>query len=123
MDFIRAISNNQEPVLNKDHDQLLNEIANEELDQGQSLEEKSALDRVADRVESRNIALYRPIVGTENLMLTKRFLDMSKDGKTVPNSIAKGYQPAIEILDEIVTAGPAYVQLLLALHRRAKRSR
>ena len=118
MDFIRAISNNQEPVLNEDYDQLLNEIAEE-----QSLEEKSALDRVADRVETRNIALYRPIVGTENLMLAKRFLDMSKDGKTVPNSISKGYQPAIEMLDEIVTAGPAYVQLLLALHRRAKRSR
>ena len=122
MDFIRSISNNQMPVLDEDYDRLLEEIETEEV-QEQPLEEKSALDRVADRVETRNIALYRPIVGTENLMLAKRFLDMSKDGKTVPNSIAKGYQPAIEMLDDIVTAGPAYVQLLQALHRRAKRSR
>ena len=122
MDFIRSISNNQMPVLDEDYNRLLEEIETEEV-QEQPLEEKSALDRVADRVETRNIALYRPIVGTENLMLAKRFLDMSKDGKTVPNSISKGYQPAIEMLDEIVTAGPAYVQLLLALHRRAKRSR
>jgi hypothetical protein len=56
-------------------------------------------------------------------MLVKRFLDLAKDGKTVPNSIMKGYMPAVEILDEIVTAGPAYVQLLRALHKRAKRQR
>jgi hypothetical protein len=122
MDFIRSISNNQMPVLDEDYDRLLEEIETEEV-QEQPLEEKSALDRVADRVETRNIALYRPIVGTENLMLAKRFLDLAKDGKTVPNSITKGYMPAVEMLDDIVTAGPAYVQLLQALHRRAKRSR
>jgi hypothetical protein len=118
MDFIRAIANGVEPILDEDYDRLLEEIIAE-----QPLEEKSALDRVADRVENRNIALYRPIVGVPNLMLAKRFLDLAKDGKTVPNSIAKGYLPAIEMLDDIVTAGPAYVQLLQALHRRAKRQR
>lgn len=117
MDFLRAIANNQEPVLDKDYDRLLEQFIEQE-----QLDESSALDRVVNRAENRNIALYRPLVGVENLMLVKRFLDIAKDKKSVPGTILKGYLPVVEMLDEIVTAGPAYVQLLQALHRRAKNS-
>jgi hypothetical protein len=118
MDFIRSISNGQTPILDDDLDRLLDEIAADE-----QLDEKTALDRIADRVEIRNIALWRPIVGVENLMLTKRFLELSKEGKPVSSTILKGFMPAVEMLDEIVTAGPSYVQVLKALHKRAKKGR
>jgi hypothetical protein len=115
MDFLRAISNNQEPVLDEEYDKLLTEIENQQLD------EKTALDRVTDRVEKRNIALYRPLVGVENLMLVRRFLDITKDKSSVPSTIMNGYYPIVKMVDEIVTAGPSYVQLLQALHKRAKK--
>lgn len=115
MDFLRAIANNQEPILDEDYDKMLAEIEQQQLD------EKTALDRVVDQVEKRNIALYRPLVGVENLMLVRRFLDITRDKKSVPSTIMEGYYPVVKMIDEIVTAGPSYVQLLQALHKRAKR--
>ena len=68
-----------------------------------------------------DIALYRYLVGTKNLMLTKGFLDYAKDGKSIPSSMVQAYLPAIKMLDDIVKAGPAAVQQLRALHKRAKK--
>lgn len=116
MDFIRSIINNEELILDEDYDNLLKDIINEE-----EIDE-SALDRIIDRVETRNIALYRPIVGTQNLMLARKFLELAKDKKSIPSSITKGYVPAIEMLDDIIQAGPAFVQLFQALHKRAKKA-
>lgn len=72
---------------------------------------------------ARDINLYRYIVGTENLMRTKNFLDLAKQGKSVPGQFVQGYLPAAKMLDDIVQAGPAYINLLRALHQRAKKSR
>ena len=71
----------------------------------------------------RDLAFYRFIVGANNLMLTKNFLELAKQGKSVPGSFVKGYLPAIEMLDDIVTAGPGFVQMLRVLHKRAQNKR
>lgn len=116
MNFIRSIINNESIDLDEDQQKLLDEIiAEEQIDE-------SAIDRIRNRVKSRELALYRLIVGTENLMLTKKFLELAEKEKSIPSSLVKGYKPAIDMIDEIVQAGPAYVQLLKALHKRAKRS-
>jgi hypothetical protein len=117
MNFLRSIVNNEDLELEEDYQQLLDEIAAEE-----HLDEDSWA-RIEKRVRAREIVLYRYIVGTQNLMLAKKFLDLAEDGKSIPSSLVKGYLPAIEMLDEIVQAGPAYVQLLKALHSRAKKAR
>ena len=117
MNFLRSIINDEEIELDEDYQKLLNEIAAEE-----EINE-DAWARIEKRVRDREIALYRYIVGTQNLMLAKKFLDLAEDGKSIPSSLVKGYLPAIEMIDEIVQAGPAYVQLLKALHSRAKRAR
>lgn len=115
MDFIRSLVNNEEIVLDEDYQKLLDDIAQEEqLPEG-------ALDRIEKRVRAREIALYRYLVGTENLMAVKKFLDLAEDGKSVPSSLVKGYLPVIEMIDDIVQAGPSYVQMLKALHNRAKK--
>jgi hypothetical protein len=36
--------------------------------------------------------------------------------------MVQAYMPAIQMIDDIVQAGPAAVQQLRALHKRAKRS-
>ena len=117
MDFIRSIINEEDFTLEEDYQKLLDDIiAEEELDEG-------AWDRIEKRVRAREIVLYRYIVGTHNLMLAKKFLDLAENGKSIPSSLVKGYMPAIEMIDEIIQAGPAYVQLLKALHSRAKKAR
>lgn len=69
-----------------------------------------------------DLALYRYLVGDKNLALTKKFLEQAKDGKAASAMMVQAYLPAIEMIDDIVQAGPAYVQQLRAVHKRAKRS-
>lgn len=66
---------------------------------------------------------YRYIVGAKNLVGTKKFLDQAKDGKSVTAPYVQAYLPAIKMLDDIVKAGPGFIQMLRALHNRAKKSR
>lgn len=71
--------------------------------------------------EGKDLANYRFIVGTKNLMLTKKFLELAKDGKPIPGQMVQAYMPAIEMIDDIVKAGPAYIQMLRAVQNRAKK--
>lgn len=122
MDFIRALQNDQEIQADKEAVELLGQLEElqlvfndlEELDEG-------AFDRIEKRVEARDLALYRMIVGQRNMMLTKKFLELALAGKSVPSTMVKGFVPALEMLDDIVTAGPGYVQMLKLLHQRAKK--
>ena len=73
--------------------------------------------------DARDISLYRYLVGVDNLMKTKNFLDLAKQGRSVPAQFVQGYTPAIKMVDDIVQAGPAYINLLRSLHQRAKKAR
>lgn len=73
------------------------------------------------RTAPADIALYRYLVGAKNMALTKRFLDQAKNGKAVSAEMLKAYMPIVELIDDIVQAGPAYVQNLRAVHARAKK--
>ena len=73
--------------------------------------------------DARDISLYRYLVGVENLMKTKNFLDLAKQGRSVPGQFVQGYLPAVKMMDDIVQAGPAYINLLRSLHQRAKKAR
>lgn len=73
--------------------------------------------------KSGDLALYKYLVGSKNLALTKLFLDMAKDGKAASANMVQAYLPAIEMIDDIVQGGPAYVQQLRSLQKRAKNKR
>lgn len=117
MNFIQSIINDKDIITDEEVDKFLEEL--EKLEDIDQLDE-TAWDRIAARVEVRDMALYRLIVGSSNIMQAKNFLEFAKNGKTVPSTFVKGFQPAIELLDDIVTAGPGYVQMLKVLHKRAK---
>ena len=68
------------------------------------------------------LALYRYLVGDRNLALTKKFLEQAKDGKAASANMVAAYLPAIKMIDDIVKGGPAMVQQLRAVHKRAKRT-
>ena len=73
--------------------------------------------------KSGDLALYKYLVGSKNLALTKLFLAMAKDGKAASSNMVQAYLPAIEMIDDIVQGGPAYVQQLRSLQKRAKNKR
>lgn len=78
------------------------------------------IDRLQD---GRKVALYGYLVGVENTMKTKNFVELANNGKGIPSSFVRGYYPIVELIDDIVDAGPAYISMLKNLHQRAKRSR
>ena len=140
MDFIRSIVNQSTIVTDDEVDKFLQELniideprytAREwaVMEGGHSIDDdavvdhldEDAFDRIAKRVAERDIIYYRPIVGAENLMRARLFLELAKDGKNIPSAYVKGMQPAIEMLDDIVSAGPGFVQLLRVLHKRAQK--
>ena len=74
-------------------------------------------------VTSQDMAGYLRLVGSKNLMLTKKFLELAKDGKSIPANVLQAYIPAIIILDNIAKGGAGFVQQLRALENRAQKSR
>ena len=138
MNFIRSIVNNEDIVTDAEVNKLLEDIkllaeprytAQEwaAMEGGQSIDDMIHIDedawgRIEARVEARDLALYRLVVGAENLMQAKMFLQFAKEGRSIPSSYVKGFLPALEMLDDIVTAGPGFVQMLKVLRSRAKRS-
>ena len=71
-------------------------------------------------VQGRDLALYRYLVGTDNIMLTKKFIELAKQGKPVAPQFVQAYLPAIKMIDNIVKGGPAFVSMLRTLEKRAK---
>lgn len=137
MNFIRSIVNEDDLVLDEEIEKLLEELkildeprytASEwaAIENGQDPEDsyqidEAAFERIAARVEVRDMALYRLIVGANNIMKCKNFIEFAKNEKTIPSSFVDGYLPVIEMIDDIVTAGPGYVQMLKVLHKRSKK--
>lgn len=70
-----------------------------------------------------DLALYRYLVGDRNLALVRKFLEQAKDGKAASSNMVQAYLPAIEMIDDIVQGGPAFVQQLRTLQQRAKKRR
>lgn len=71
---------------------------------------------------SGDLALYRLLVGSNNLMRTKRFLDLARSGHGIPPVFTQGYMPIINMIDDMVKGGPMYVQLLRQIHNRSKKA-
>ena len=120
MDFLRKLTNNEELILDEDLEKFLDELAS--LEDPQTLDE-DAWNRIEARVEARDLAMYRFLVEPKNLILIKSFIELSRKGRTIPSPMVKAYDPIVEMIDDIVTAGPSFVQLLKVLHSRAKRSK
>lgn len=87
--------------------------------------DEDALDRIRGRrverlSKERRVALYGYLVGLENAMRATKFIDLAEQGRSVPSTLVEGYMPIIEMIDDIVNGGTAYIQQLKLLHKRAK---
>jgi hypothetical protein len=77
--------------------------------------------RVGRLSRDRSVALYGYLVGIENAMKAKRFVELAEEGKSIPSTFVKGYEPIIAMIDEIVEAGPGAVQRLKQVHNSVKK--
>lgn len=87
---------------------------------------EDALERIRGRriervSKERKVALYGYLVGLENAMRATKFVQMAEEGKSVPSQLVEGYLPIIEMVDDIVNGGTAYIQQLKLLHKRVKK--
>ena len=78
---------------------------------------------VPDDVTISDVANYRLLVGVNRLPYIAKFLENAKAGRSVVAQFVQAYVPLIIMLDDIVKAGPAYINQLKILHNRAKNSR
>lgn len=88
--------------------------------------DEDALDRIQNRrtarlERERNVALYGYLVGLGNAVRAKRFIETAEQGKSIPADFVKAYLPIIEMIDDIVDAGPGAVRQLQNLHKRFKK--
>ena len=79
--------------------------------------------RIQRLSKEKQVALYAYLVGLENAMRATKFVEMAEEGKTPPNQYVKGYAHIVEMVDDIVNGGTAYIAQLRQLHKRAKNSR
>lgn len=69
-----------------------------------------------------DLSMYRYLTGADRLSLLKQFVQHAKSGKGANAQLVTAYLPIIEIVDDIVAGGPAYIQQLKLLQQKAKRS-
>jgi len=65
---------------------------------------------------------YRFLVGTKNIMLAKRAVDLATKGASIPGNMILAYVPIMKMVHDIVRAGPSFIQQLRVLHKRAQKS-
>ena len=53
-------------------------------------------------------------------MRATKFVELAEEGKSVPSTLVEGYMPIIEMVEDIVNGGTAYIQQLKLLHKRVK---
>lgn len=70
--------------------------------------------------KEKRVALYGYLVGLENAMRAVKFVEHVEEGRTPPRTYIDGYAPIVDMIDDIVGGGTAYIQQLRALHKRAK---
>ena len=71
-------------------------------------------------IDSKDLLWYKSIVGSENLFLARKFVEMTGRGTAIPSNVVRAYAPAVALLNDIVAAGPAYVGMLRTIHKKAK---
>jgi hypothetical protein len=63
------------------------------------------------------------IVGQRKLPLALKYIELSAKGKNIPSNVTQAFNPAIEMLVDIIKGGGSYVARLKLLQREANKQR
>lgn len=72
-------------------------------------------------VPTQDLRNYRFLVATNQIPFVGKFLQSARSGKAIVANFTQAYLPIIVMIDDIVRAGPAYIEQLKQVHNRAKR--
>lgn len=72
-------------------------------------------------VPTEDLRNYRFLVATSQIPFVGKFLQSARGGKAIVANFTQAYLPIIVMIDDIVRAGPAYIEQLKQVHNRAKR--
>ena len=97
--------------------------ADKDLETGRVADNEPKISVPDINVQGKELALYRYLVGSKNIVQVKRFVDLALSNKSIPSTVVQAYLPAIKMLHDIVSGGPSYVSMLRALAERAKKSK
>jgi hypothetical protein len=64
---------------------------------------------------------YRFLVPVNSIPFVGKFLQNARAGRTIMANFTQSYLPIIIMIDDIVRAGPSYIEQLKQVHNRAKR--
>jgi hypothetical protein len=64
---------------------------------------------------------YRFLVPANSIPFIGKFLQSARTGRTIMANFTQSYLPIIIMIDDIVRAGPSYIEQLKQVHKRAKR--
>lgn len=70
--------------------------------------------------DNTDLIYFAKLVGQQNLYKAIKYVELASQGKTIPSNIAQGMNPAIQLLVDIVQAGPSYIGMLKYVHKQAK---
>lgn len=76
-----------------------------------------------DSVTQTDVINYRLLVNVSRLPYIAKFIENARAGRAVVAQFVQAYAPLIIMLDDIVKAGPTYINQLKILHERAKKAR
>ena len=72
-------------------------------------------------VPIENLRNYRFLVPANQIPFVGKFLQSARSGRAIVANFTQAYLPIIIMIDDIVRAGPAYIEQLKQVHKRAKR--
>jgi len=75
-----------------------------------------------DDVKQSDVINYRFLVPVSKLPFIAKFIENAVAGKTTVAQFVQAYAPLVVMLDDIVRAGPAYIEQFKILHKRAKKN-
>ncbi len=75
-----------------------------------------------DNVSQAEVLNYRFLVPVNTLPFIAKFIENARARKAIVSQFVQAYLPLIIMLDDIVKAGPAYIEQLKQLHNRAKKN-
>lgn len=75
-----------------------------------------------DDVKQSDVINYRFLVSVNKLPFIAKFIENAIAGKTTVAQFVQAYAPLVVMLDDIVRAGPAYIEQFKILHKRAKKN-
>ena len=104
-------------------DDLERLVADKSLETGRVSDNEPKISVPDINVQGKELSMYRYLVGAKNIVQVKRFVDLALSNKSIPSTVVQAYLPAIKMMHDIVSGGPAYVSMFRALAERAKKSK